>query len=260
MNILFVGDVFGDVGRRVLAEKLEGLKDSLKIDAVIANGENCAGGRGITPRYARKFRKYGVDIITGGNHSPEQPAVYSDTKYSSFVIRPYNCSDMTAGNGIACKETEKGAFAVINILGRVFLRGKRECPFKSVDRALENIPPDIKTVIVDFHAEATSEKVCMGHYLDGRVSAMVGTHTHVQTNDGRILPGKTAYITDVGMTGPEISAIGMTYEPVMAKLLSGTSQQFVQARDGAMFNGVLLEIDEVTGTARTITPVLKRYY
>ncbi|MGM0444147.1 MAG: TIGR00282 family metallophosphoesterase [Fibrobacterota bacterium] len=261
MNILFAGDVFGDVGRRVLAQHLPELIEEYAVSMVIANGENSAGGRGITENHARKFRKYGVDIITGGNHSDAQADVFSSPRHTRYVIRPANSEKITAGSGLAVHQTESGhSVAVINLLGRVFLRGKRPCPFKTADALLAQLDPRICTVIVDFHAEATSEKVCLAHYLDGRVSAVVGTHTHVQTNDARIFPGGCGFITDAGMTGPEFSAIGMEHSPVLDKILTGRAVQFVQSKEGAMFNGVLISVNDETGKTEAIQPVIRRYY
>ncbi|ERP38938.1 TIGR00282 family metallophosphoesterase [Chitinivibrio alkaliphilus] len=260
MRILFVGDVFGDVGRRVLSEHLPRIKDEYCVDMVIANGENCAGGRGITPNYARKFRKYGVDIITGGNHSKEQEAVFSDPRCATYVLRPANSSSIAAGEGVLSFSCLGESVIVINLLGRIFLRGKRMCPFVAVDGILQKLSSEEKVILVDFHAEATSEKVCMAHYLDGRVSAVVGTHTHVQTNDARIFPHGTAFITDAGMTGPEFSAIGMKHEQVLDKILTGTNVPFTQAHAGAMFNGVLFDIDSKNGLATSVLPLFFRYY
>lgn len=260
MKILFVGDVFGDIGRRVLAEKLADIKDEFSIDFTIANGENCAGGRGITPNYAKKLRKYGVDVITGGNHSSAQLEVFQSEAFSSFVIRPQNIHDIKDGQGFTIVTLESGTtICVINVLGRTFIRGKNACPFKAVEAMLEEQKENAQIFFVDFHAEATSEKVCMAHLFDGKLSALIGTHTHVQTADARIFPKGTAFLTDAGMTGPEFSAIGMQHEPVLDRIMTGTPRQFVQSKEGPMFNGVVIDIDEETGKARSIESILRRY-
>jgi metallophosphoesterase (TIGR00282 family) len=260
MRILFIGDLFGDIGRRVLAEHLEGVVEKHKADVVIANGENCAGGRGITVNYAKKLRKYGVDIITGGNHSHAHTDVFSDEKYGATTLRPHNIKNMKKGKGHTVFTLKDGRkIGVVNLQGEIFINCKVGSPFKSADSILEFISEETNTILVDFHAEATSEKICLAHHLDGRITALVGTHTHVQTADARILPNKTAFITDVGMTGPELSAIGMQHEPIIEKLITGKPNKFVQAKDDPMLNAVLIESDDDTGLAISITPIFERY-
>lgn len=259
MKILFIGDVFGDTGRRVLADYLEGIKEEFQIDVVIANGENCAGGRGVTVNYAKKMRKYGVDIITGGNHSHAQPEVFDDEKMGMIVLRPANISGMKRGKGHTIMELSNGkTLGILNLMGKTFIGGKLRCPFKEADQRLTDLK-GCDYIFVDFHAEATSEKVCLAHYLDGRVSAICGTHTHVQTNDGRVFPKGTGFITDAGMTGPEWSAIGMQHEPIIHKILTGEPVKFTQAKEGPMFNGVVVELDDESGVTKSIETIYRRY-
>ncbi len=259
MRILFIGDVFGDIGRRVLAEHLPSINDEYKPDVVIANGENCAGGRGITINYAKKLRKYGVDIITGGNHSNAQMEIFEDEEMNVKVLRPSNISGMKRGKGHTIFTLSDGrTLGVLNLLGKTFIKGKIRCPFKETDTVLPELS-ETTHIFVDFHAEATSEKVCMAHYLDGRVGAVCGTHTHVQTNDARIFPQGTAFITDVGMTGPEFSAIGMQHEPVLYRIITGNPAKFVQSKEGPMFCGTIIELDDKTKKAISIEPIIRRY-
>ncbi len=259
MRILFIGDIFGDTGRRVLADHLPSIKEEYSVDVTIANAENCAGGRGVTINYAKKLRKYGVNMITGGNHSYAQLEPFQDAKWSEIVLRPHNISNFKYGKGIGYHILPDGKLlAIINLMGKTFINGKMKCPFKVADELIKEAAKETSFIFVDFHAEATSEKVCLAHYLDGRVSAIVGTHTHVQTNDGRIFPKGTAFMTDAGMTGPEFSAIGMEHLPIIDKILNNNTNRFVQAKEGPMFNGVIIDLNE-SGKATFIEPVLRRY-
>ena len=260
MRVLFIGDVFGDAGRRVLAEHLGEVQRKYAVDFTIANGENCAGGRGITIPMAKKMRKYGVDVITGGNHSTAHLEVYDDVKLSEVVLRPHNMAKLSSGKGYTLIELPHGQkIAVINVMGKTFMKTKVRCPFKTIDALLEEITPQTALVFVDFHAEVTSEKICLAHYFDGRVSAIVGTHTHVQTADERILPKGTAFLSDAGMTGAEYSAIGMEHEPIIERMIHGTKQAFSQAKSDPMINGVVIDIDTRTGKAVSIERVFNRY-
>lgn len=260
MRILFIGDVFGDVGRRVLAEQLGEVQREYAVDFTIANGENCAGGRGITTAMVKKLRKFGVDVITGGNHSTAHHQAFDDARYASFVIRPHNFSGLSKKHGVAVVESKNGQkVAVINLLGKTFMKAKASCPFKAIDAILEELDPSITTIFVDMHAETTSEKICLAHYLTGRVSAVIGTHTHVQTADSRILGSQTAFMSDAGMTGAELSAIGMEHLPIIDRMINGTKTSFTQAKGDPMMNGVVVEVDDTTGSALSITPVFKRY-
>lgn len=259
MKVLFIGDVFGSIGRRILAENLSQIISENTIDVCIANAENIAGGRGITNNIFKKLKKYGVNIVTGGNHSMVYEEVYDTVNASHYLLRPHNFSKDIKGTGKTIYELADGRkLGIINLQGRTFLDPNIYCPFRcgnQVAKAMAKITPNI---IVDFHAEATSEKVCLANYLDGLVSAVIGTHTHVQTGDERILPKGTAFITDAGMTGPENSAIGMKLKPVINKYLHQSHVRFEMASDGPMLNGVIIEINDTSGKATSISRIFKR--
>jgi metallophosphoesterase (TIGR00282 family) len=243
MNILFIGDVVGAPGRRALEELLPRLVDRHFIDLVIANGENAAGGLGITPLIADQLLGYGIDVLTSGNHIWKHKEILPYLKDTDRLVRPANYPPETPGQGLSLVETAAGEkAAVLNLEGRVFM-SPLECPFRIADRVLASIPPQVKVIIVDIHAEATSEKQAMGWHLDGRVSAVVGTHTHVQTADEYILPGGTGYITDAGMTGPVDSVIGMKKEIILERFLSQLPQPFKVATQNIQLQGVILKID-----------------
>jgi len=243
MNILFIGDVVGAPGRRALEELLPRLVDRHFIDLVIANGENAAGGLGITPLVADQLLGYGIDVLTSGNHIWKHKEILPYLEATDRLVRPANYPPETPGQGLSLVETAAGEkAAVLNLEGRVFM-SPLECPFRTVDRLLASIPPQVKVIIVDIHAEATSEKQAMGWHLDGRVSAVVGTHTHVQTADERILPGGTGYISDAGMTGPVDSVIGMKKEIILERFLSQLPQPFKVATQNIQLQGVILKID-----------------
>ncbi|MBN1983014.1 MAG: YmdB family metallophosphoesterase [Chitinivibrionales bacterium] len=260
MRVLFVGDVFGSLGRRILASYLSAMITEHAIDVCIANGENVAGGRGITKQLARKLHKYGVQIITGGNHSFVHPEVYSDSAQINHLLRPLNLSDKNGGSGVDLFTLADGrVLGTINLIGRTFINENFADPFKIALEAIQTMQEQTKNIIIDFHAEASSEKICLAHYLDGSISALLGTHTHVQTADERILPKGTAFITDVGMTGAQDSAIGMTFESVLVRYLSQDKTSFEQSLKGPMFNGVIIDIDESCGMTRSITRIYRRY-
>lgn len=259
MRILFVGDVFGGTGRRVLAEALKEVIEQHSIEVCIANGENSAGGRGITSNIVKKFHKYGVQIITGGNHSMVHGEVY-DMERTSNLLRPLNFPSDCKGEGKLLYQLADGrTLGVINLQGRTFCDETIPCPFVTGMAAVEEMRYHTHNIIIDFHAEATSEKICLASYLDGMVSAVLGTHTHVQTADERILPKGTAFISDVGMTGPEDSAIGMKVRPILLKYLRQEHMRFEPATRGPMFNGVVVDIDERSGNAVHISRIFKRF-
>jgi 2',3'-cyclic-nucleotide 2'-phosphodiesterase len=259
MRILFIGDVFADTGRRVLADKLEALIRERRVDCCIANAENTAGGRGLTANLAKKLRKYGVDIITGGNHSFTIPDNDSSFMNEPYILRPLNYPPGNIGHGSALITLDNGQrIGVVNLQGRTFHHESLDCPFRCGRTAIEELLKETKVIIVDFHAEATSEKLAFALYSDGMASAVIGTHTHVQTADERILKGGTAFITDAGMTGPEESVIGMNAESVVRHFVLQTHTRFEPASGGAMLNGVLVDVDETTGKAITITRILER--
>jgi metallophosphoesterase (TIGR00282 family) len=243
MNILFIGDIVGAPGRRALEELLPRVVDRQFIDLVVANGENASGGLGITPQVADQLLAQGIDVLTSGNHIWKHKEILPYLESTDRLIRPANYPPETPGRGYAIVETAAGeAAAVINLEGRVFMN-PLECPFRTVDRVLEAIPKEVKVILVDMHAEATSEKQAMGWHLDGRVSAVVGTHTHVQTADERILPSGTGYITDAGMTGPVDSVIGMKKEIILERFWKQLPQPFKVATGNIQLQGVLLKID-----------------
>ncbi|MGC2433085.1 MAG: TIGR00282 family metallophosphoesterase, partial [Desulfobaccales bacterium] len=226
MNILFIGDIVGNPGRRAVEELLPRLVDQYFIDLVVANGENASGGIGITPAVADQLFSYGIDVLTSGNHIWKHKEILPYLEETDRLLRPANYPPETPGRGYAVVETAAGEqVGVINLEGRVFMN-TIDCPFRTVDRILGLLPKELKVILVDMHAEATSEKQALGWFLDGRVSAVVGTHTHVQTADGRVLPGGTGYLSDAGMTGPVDSVIGMKREIILERFWSQLPQPF----------------------------------
>ncbi|MBO8128437.1 MAG: TIGR00282 family metallophosphoesterase [Peptococcaceae bacterium] len=252
MRLLMIGDIVGRPGRRAVRENLKRLTQEWDIDFVIANGENAAGGNGITQSVAEELFSIGIDVLTMGNHVWDKKEVFSfiDTDYR--IVRPANYPPGTPGAGYGIFEVKSGAkVAVCNLSGRVFMP-ELDCPFRKADEMLAEIKEYTQVTLLDFHAEATSEKIALGWYLAGRVSAVVGTHTHVQTADERILPGGTAYITDVGMTGPRDSVIGVKKELVINKFISMLPQRFAVATGPYQFNAIVLDINDETGQALAI--------
>lgn len=253
MRLLVIGDVVGRSGRRAVKVNLGSLKKELDLDMVIANGENAAGGKGITREVAQELFESGVDVLTMGNHVWSKKEVFGYIDKEARIVRPANYPPGTPGIGAniyqACRKKVK--VAVINLAGRIFLQCI-DCPFRKADELVERLKEKVEIIIVDFHAEATSEKVAMGWYLAGRVSAVVGTHTHVQTADECILPGGTAYITDVGMTGPSNSIIGVKKEVVIENFITQIPQRFEVATGPFQFNGVVIDINENNGEAIAI--------
>lgn len=251
MNLIFIGDIFAAPGRRVVADHLEDIVRTNQIDLVIANGENAAGGFGITPAIAEDLFALGIDVLTSGNHIWDKRDVYDYLARQPRLIRPANYPD-GPGSGVATVHTRSGIeCAVINLQGRTYMPST-DCPFRTADRLLSQLPSGVKVRFVDFHAEVTSEKIAMGWYLDGRVSAVVGTHTHVPTADTRILPGGTAYQTDCGMTGPYRSVIGVETDIVLQRFLSALPVRMEAARTGAELHSVIVDVDETSGRARAI--------
>lgn len=243
-----VGDIIGRPGRRAVRALLPGLRQEYAIDLIIANGENAAGGIGITTQTADELFESEVDVITSGNHIWAQREIIPALDSSSEILRPLNYPQGVPGHGYFIK----GEAMVVNLIGRTFI-GNFDCPFRAIDQLLEDLadkkPP---VIIVDFHAEATSEKVAMGWYLDGRVSAVLGTHTHVGTIDARLLPKGTAHITDVGMTGPIDSVIGDDINTVLTRFLTQLPYRISVGKGSVILNSVLVEIEETTGRAKHI--------
>lgn len=254
MNILMVGDMVGGPGRKIFARVVGQMKARGAVDVVVANAENAAGGKGITRVIAGELFDAGADVVTLGDHTWDQKEIAQYLDVEKRLIRPANFAPACPGRGIVTVETPKGRVTVINLIGRVFMP-PMDCPFRTVDALLAKEPNMGKVILVDMHAEATSEKVAMGRHLDGRVSAVVGTHTHVQTSDETIMPKKTAYITDLGMTGPKDSIIGRDYPSVMGKFLTGMPSKFEIAEHNVALEGVLIDVDEATGRARKITRI-----
>lgn len=234
----------GAPGREIVRDRLADLVTQRQIDLVIANGENAASGFGITPRLAEELLKMGIDVLTGGNHSWDRREILEFMPHEPRLLRPANYPDGNPGGGVYLGTAKNGAkYAVVNLQGRVFLPAIDD-PFRKADELLQKLPADADFVLVDMHGETTSEKIAMGWYLDGRVTGVVGTHTHVTTADERVLPQGTAYITDVGMTGPHDGVIGMDREGIIKKFLNGLPARFEVAQGDVQMNTVLIETDD----------------
>jgi len=252
MRIAFFGDVVGKVGRRGVVRCLKVLRDADVIDFVIANCENSAGGVGVDPGSARELLAAGIDVLTSGNHIWAKREIVEYLTDSDVLLRPANFAPTNPGWGYTVKVGRNGMpVAVVNLIGRVFMN-TYDCPFRSADAVLESLGDRARVIVVDMHAEATSEKVAMGWHLDGRVAAVIGTHTHVQTADERVLPGGTAYLTDAGMCGPRDSVIGVRREQVLRRFLTQMPGRFEVADGPVLVQGAVVEVDEDTGRARTI--------
>ena len=243
LNVLFVGDIVGKAGRRFLSRKLPGLISRLEADFVIANGENVANGAGIKPDDASSLVEDGVDVLTSGNHIWNKKEIFAALEEGDRVLRPANYPPAAPGRGALIRESASGvSIGVINLSGRLFMEAI-DCPFRTCDEILDERRGKTSIIIVDFHAEATSEKIALGWYLDGKVSAVIGTHTHVQTADERVLPGGSAYISDAGMTGSIDSVIGVKKELSLERFLTSVPQRFETAKRDPQIQGVLLEIE-----------------
>ena len=258
MKILFIGDIVGSPGREAVKALLPGLKKEYDLKFVIANAENAAGGSGITRKVAEELFASGVDVLTSGDHIWKKREIFEFINQEERILRPVNFPDGAPGKGFdvfLAKDNLK--VGVINVCGRVFMEAL-ECPFRKTLSASESLHPEAKVIIVDMHAEATSEKIALGWYLDGKVSAVLGTHTHVQTADERILPGGCAYITDVGMTGPCDSVIGRRVEDVLERFITCIPTRFEVASENIWLQGVVVDIDENTGKARSIVRIQRK--
>ena len=252
MRVLFIGVVVGSMGREMITEYLPRLKKKFRPQVTIVNGENAAAGRGITEKIYKKFLQDGVDVVTMGNHTWDNRDIFEFIDQAKKMVRPANFPEGTPGQGIVFVKVNQLELAVINMQARSFMVDLDD-PFRKMNELIEEARKRTPIIFVDFHGETTSEKQAMGWFLDGKVSAVVGTHTHVQTNDARILPQGTAYLTDVGMTGPYDGILGMRREPVIEKFLTALPKRFEVVENGrGLLSGCLLEIDDVTGKAKTI--------
>ncbi len=252
IRVLFIADIVGKPGLEIVSKLTPSLRERLKVDFCIANGENGCEGKGLTKKIAREYFNSGIDLITSGNHIWDNRDIYDELRTNGRILRPLNYPDGNYGKGSTIVTLEDGLkIGVINLQGRTFMYSI-DCPFKKGLSEVRRIQKYTQIIIVDFHAEATAEKVAMGWYLDGKVSAVIGTHTHVPTADERILPEGTAYITDVGMTGPFDSVIGLKKEVAIKRFLHQTPVRFKPAEENLRFCGVLVNIDANTGKATKI--------
>jgi len=258
MKILFIGDIVGEPGRRAVKELVPKIKRRDDVEFVIANGENIAGGSGITPALAEEILGCGVDVMTSGDHIWKRKEILDYIDSNRRLLRPANYPSQTPGFGSTIIGSESGTdVGVINLIGRVFMQAL-ECPFRVAKEEVEKLKSKARVIIVDMHAEATSEKIALGWYLDGLVSAVIGTHTHVQTADEKILPGGTAFISDAGMTGPFDSVIGRKKEQILTRFITQMPARFEMAEGDVQLHGVVLDIDEKTGKANSIKRIQEK--
>ncbi len=250
-RVLLTGDLMARAGRRVIEERLHSLRQQHEIDFVVSNVENAAAGFSITPRIAQDLFEAGVDVMTSGNHIFDKKEILDYIETEPRLLRPANYAPGVPGKGRWVGKVKGVPVAVVNLQGRVFMPPSDD-PFRAADAQLAALEPSVKIILVDMHAETTSEKFALGRYLDGRVSAVVGTHTHVQTADEQIFPGGTAYITDLGMTGPHDGVIGMQTSIVVERFLKGLAAKFEPSEGRARLNGLLVDLDEETGRAQRV--------
>ncbi len=256
VNFLFIGDIVGKAGRQIVKSLLPKLVDQYKVELVIANGENAAGGFGITERIAEELFSYGIDVITTGNHIWDKKEAIPYIAKESRILRPINYPEGVPGTGSVLIRTRKdNLVGIINVSGRIFMN-VLDCPFRITKKEVERLKKETNIILIDFHAEATSEKIAFAFYFDGQVSAIIGTHTHVQTADEKILPKGTAYITDVGMTGPEHSVIGFKKDEVIEKFITQMPQKFDVPSSPAILSAVYMEVDVANGLARKIDRIM----
>ncbi len=258
MKILFIGDIVGSPGRRAINKLLPGLKEEHSLDFVIANAENASGGSGIIPKVADELFASGVDVLTSGDHIWKRKEIFELISREKRILRPINFPALAPGRGSEIFKAKSGEkIGVINVNGRVFMDAL-DCPFKTTLAAQKELIKETKIIIVDIHAEATSEKIALGWYMDGKVSAVLGTHTHIQTADEKILPQGTAYLTDAGMCGPYDSVIGRKVDNVLERFLTGLPVRFEVADENIQLHGAVLDIDEKTGKANAITRIQRK--
>lgn len=244
MKVLLIGDIIGKPGRKAAAELLPDLRKEYEVDFVIANGENASGGIGLTPQTAEELLRSGIDVVTSGNHIWKHKEIVTSLESDLPILRPLNYPPGVPGRGYLVI----GDLLVVSLLGRVFM-GEMDCPFRAIDRLLDEVDPRRKATVIDFHAEATSEKGALAVYLDGRVSAVAGTHTHIGTIDARVLPGGTAFVTDIGMVGPRDSVIGDDPGAVIGRFLTQMPRRLSVGKGPVIFNSVLVDIDSDGGAA-----------
>jgi metallophosphoesterase (TIGR00282 family) len=259
LRLLFLGDIIGEPGRKAVIEMLPALKSSWGLDFVVANGENVAAGRGITPKLAIDLLRCGVAVITTGDHVWDQKDVVGFIETEPRLLRPINYPEGTPGGGSIVLETAKGKVGVINVQGRTFMLPALENPFRQVWAEVEQIRTQTPVIFVDVHAETTSEKIALGRFLDGKVSAVAGTHTHVQTADEQIFPGGTAFICDVGMCGPTESVLGREIQPIIQRFCSSMPINFPVARGEVKLHGLMVDIDEESGRAIMVRRIAETY-
>ena len=256
MKLLFIGDIVGSPGRKAVAELLPGLRTRHGLDVVVANGENSAGGNGITPDTAAEIYAAGVDVITCGDHLWDQKEVETLLHEESRFVRPVNYPAGTPGQGSTVVERDGlPTVGVINAQGNTFMRGELDNPFRRVKEEVKKLAPVAPVILLDFHAEATSEKIAMARMLDGVISVVVGTHTHVQTADEFIYPGGTAFLCDAGFTGPHDGVLGREWEPVVERFLTSQPRRFPVAKDRVLLQGLIVEVDGATGKALSVERV-----
>jgi len=254
MRLLFIGDIVGSPGRRIVHDRVQDIVAQRSVDLVIANAENSAAGFGITPKIAEDLIALGISVLSGGNHIWDRKEIFEYFPHQPRLLRPANFPPGSPGSGLYVGEKNGTKFAVLNLQGRTY-KTPIDDPFRTAAAELEKIPPDVKVILVDMHAETTSEKQAMGWFLDGRVSAVVGTHTHVATADARILPGGTAFITDVGMTGPHDSVIGMEKDPIIRRFQDALPARFSVAEGNVQMNTVFIDVNPEDGRALNIERV-----
>jgi metallophosphoesterase (TIGR00282 family) len=258
MKILFIGDVFGRPGRRAVRACLDELVATHGIELVIANAENAAAGFGLTPDVARELFDAGVHVLTGGNHTWDKPEVLRLLEDHERILRPHNYPSQNPGSGMTVVRSDSARVAVLNLQGRAFMPHSIDCPFQAADRLLEAVRDEADVIVVDFHAEATAEKQALAWHLDGRVAALVGTHTHVQTADERVFPKGMAYITDLGMTGPHESIIGVNVQQSLGRFLTGRNTRFEPATGDVRLHAAVVDADPASGRARAIERIQRR--
>ena len=258
MRILFIGDIVGEPGRRAVKELVPKIQKKEGVEFVIANAENTAGGSGVTPALADELLGYDIDVLTSGDHIWKRKEILDYIETSGQLLRPANYPAEAPGMGWTVIKSKSGTeVGVINLIGRVFMQAV-ECPFRAAKAAVDKMKEKARVIVVDMHAEATSEKIAMGWYLDGSVSAIIGTHTHVQTADERILPNGTAFLCDAGMTGPFDSVIGRKKEQVLSRFITQMPVRFEMAEGDIRLNGAIIDIDEKTGKANSIKRVQEK--